>query len=45
MITSIYNLINHYGVSLSNNHGDNLLYRLLLEGRLKVELDYGARKY
>lgn len=45
MITSIYNLINHYGKSLSNNHGDNLLHRLLLEGRLKVELDCGARKH
>lgn len=45
LMTNIYKLIYHYGVSLSNNHGDNLFHRLLLEGRLRVDLDYGAREY
>lgn len=42
-MTSIYKLIQHYGSTLSRNHGDNLFHRLILEGRIKIELDPGAR--
>lgn len=44
LMTSIYKLINHYGASLAKNHGDNLFHRLLLEGRIKIIDDPGARK-
>ena len=45
LMVSIYRLVQHYGTSLSKNHGDNLFHRLLLEGRIRVDLDRGARKY
>lgn len=42
--TNIYNLLRHYGSSLKENHGDNLLHRLLLEGRIKIFPREGDRK-
>lgn len=44
LMTNIYNLLNDYGSSLSNNHGDNLLHRLLLEGRISFREDIGSFK-
>lgn len=44
LMTNIYNLLNDYGSSLSNNHGDNLLHRLLLEGRISFKEDMGSFK-
>ena len=38
MMNKVINLLTAYGVTLENrDHGNNLIHKLLLEGRLKVQ--------
>ena len=42
LMTNVYRLLENYGSSLNNNHGSNLLHRLLLEGRIAFKEDNGS---
>lgn len=44
-ITNVYDLLRSYGETLNNNHGDNLLHKLLLENRIQFIEDAGAYRF
>ncbi|MCD7133505.1 AbiH family protein [Limosilactobacillus balticus] len=44
-ITNVYDLLRSYGETLNNNHGDNLLHKLLLENRIQFVEDAGAYRF
>lgn len=44
LMTNVYSLLENYGSTLNDNHGNNLLHRLLLEGRIAFKEDAGSFK-